>query len=212
MVTRPVSVVVSSSFTIWLWSKAVLVLRLERHLGKELAHDLLYGVNRSLLLIDGSEYERVLAVTERHGIIEAARNQSSDRGGRLELAWRMTDDLLVGGVARLQIGLGRGQGRQSLGAAGLGLCHVGARHLAHIETVLGRLELLSEHRHVVLAQTHDGRVAHDIDIGGYGAEQHGLLNTAQALARGLNSRLCPSDGVQILESLEQRLSELDRKT
>src|SRR5262249_60982318 len=98
--------------------EAVLVLRLERHLGKELAHDLLYGVKRSLLLIDGSEYERVLAVTERHGIIEAARNQSSDRGGRLELSWRMTDDLLVGGVARLQIGLGRGQGRQSFRAAG----------------------------------------------------------------------------------------------
>src|SRR5262249_49501486 len=85
-------------------------------------------------------------------------------------------------------------------------------HLAHIEAVLGCLELLGEHRHVVLAQAHDGRIAHDIDIGDYGVEQHGLLNAAQALARGLNCRLRPSDRVQILEALEQRLSELDRKT
>ena len=98
----------------------------------------------------------------------------------------MTDDLLVGGVARLQIGLGRGQGRQSLGAAGLGLGRVGARHLAHIETVLGRLELLGEHRHVVLAQAHDGRVSHDIDIGGHGVEQHCLLDAAQALTCSLD--------------------------
>src|SRR5262249_53041568 len=76
----------------------------------------------------------------------------------------------------------------------------------------GRLELLGEHRHVVLAQTHDSRVAHDIDIGSYGVEQHGLLNAAQALARSLDRRLCPSDGVQILKALEQRLSELHRKT
>src|SRR5215510_13736884 len=183
---------------------------MERHLGKELAHDLLYGVKRSLLLIDGSEYERVLTVTERHGIVEAARKQSSDRRWRLELAWRMTDDLLVGGVARLQIGLGRGQGRQSLGAAGLGLGHVGARHLAHIETILGRLELLGEHSHIVLTQTHDSRVAHDIDIGGHRVEQHRLFDAAQALARSLDRRLRPSDGVQILEALKQRLSELHR--
>src|SRR5262249_35906971 len=123
----------------------------------------------------------------------------------------MTHDLLIGGVARLQIGLRCGQGRQSFGAAGLGLGHVGARHLAHIETVLGRLELLGEHRHVVLAQTHDSRVAHDIDIGGYGVEQHGLLNAAPALARSPDRRPCPPDGVQILKALHKRLSECTEK-
>ena len=91
----------------------------------------------------------------------------------------MANDLLVSGAARLEIGLRRGEGGERFRAASLGLRHVGARHLADIEAVLGRLELLGQHLHVVLAQADDGRVAHDVDIGGRGIEKDGLLDRAQ---------------------------------
>ena len=94
------------------------------------------------------------------------------------VARRVADDLLVGGAARLEVGLSRGQGRQRLRAAGLGLGHVGARHLADIEPVFGGLELLAQQRDVILAQADDGGVAHDIDIGGHGIEQDRLLDAA----------------------------------
>ncbi len=203
---------VSSSLRVWLSSEALLVLGLERHLRQKLAHDLLDGVERCLLLIDGGEDDGVLAVAERHRRIEIAGEKMPDRGRGDEIARRMADDLLVSGAARLQIGLGRSQGGQRLGAAGLGLGHVGARDLADIEAVLGRLELLGQHRHVVLAQFHDGRVAYDIDVSGGGVEQHGLLDGAQALARRLHRRFRLADGVQVLEAFEQRLRQLHRVT
>ena len=72
-------------------------------------------------------------------------------------------------------------------------------HLPDIEPVLfGRLELLGQHLHVVLAQADDGRVADDVHIGGRGIEEHGLLDGAQALARRLHRRLRLADGVQVL--------------
>ena len=122
----------------------------------------------------------------------------------------MANDLLVSGAARLEVGLRRGEGRKRFGAASLGLCHVGARHLADIEAVLGRLELLGQHLHVVLAQADDGRVAHDVHIGRRSIEEDGLLDRAQGLARSLHRRLRLADGIQILEALEERLRELNR--
>ena len=157
-----------------------MILRLERHLGKELAHDLLDGIERGLLGIDGGEDDRVLAIAERHGFVEGRRQQTADRGGRDEIAGRMADDLLVGRAAGLEIGLGRGERRQRLSAPRFGLRHVGARHLADIKAVLGRLELLGQHGDVVLAQANDGRVAHDIDVSGRGIEQDRLLDGAKA--------------------------------
>ncbi len=117
----------------------------------------------------------------------------------------MADDLLVGSAARLQIGLGPGERGERLGAPGLGLGHVGPRHLTDIEAVAGRLELLAEHADIVLAQTDHGLVAHDIDIGRGGVEQDGLLDDAQAFARRLHGRLGLADGIEILEAFEQRL-------
>ena len=124
----------------------------------------------------------------------------------------MADDLLVGRAARLEIGLGCGERRQRLSAPGFGLRHVGARHLADIEAVLGRLELLGQHGDVVLAQANDGRVAHDIDVSGRGIEQDRLLDGAKRLARCLHLRLRLPDGVEVLKALEQRLGQLHRPT
>ena len=124
----------------------------------------------------------------------------------------MADDLLVSRAAGLEIGLGRGERRQRLGAPRFGLRHVGARHLADIETVLGRLELLGQHGDVVLAQANDGRVAHNIDVSGRGVEQDRLFDGAKRLTGCLHLRLRLPDGVEILEALEQRLGQLHRPT
>ena len=137
-------------------SKRFSILRLERDLGQHLAHDLLDGVERGLLVIDGGEDDRVLAIAERHGLVERRGQQMADRRRRDEIAGRMADDLLISRAARLEIGLSGGERGERLGAARFGLRHVGARHLADIEAVLGRLELLGQHGDVVLAQTHDG--------------------------------------------------------
>ncbi len=112
----------------------------------------------------------------------------------------MADDLLKGGAARLEIRLSGGKGGQRFRAPRFGLRHIGARHLADIEAVPGRLELLAEHGDVVLAQADDGRIAHDIDIGGHGIEQDRLLDDAQRFARRLHGSLRPPDGVEIAES------------
>ncbi len=79
----------------------------------------------------------------------------ADRGGRDQIAGRMADDLLVSRAACLEIGLGGGERGERLRAAGFCLRHIGARHLTHIESVLGRLELLGQHGDVVLAQADD---------------------------------------------------------
>ena len=122
----------------------------------------------------------------------------------------MADDLLISRAAGLEIGLRRGERGQRLRAAGFCLGHVGAGHLADIEPVLGRLELLGQHGDVVLAQTHDRLVAHHVDISGRGIEQDGLLDAAQHFARRLHGRLRLPDGVEILEAFEQRLGQLHR--
>ena len=122
----------------------------------------------------------------------------------------MADDLLIGRAARLEIGLSGGKRGKRLGAARFRLRHVGARHLADIETVLGRLQLLGEHGNVVLAQTHDGLIAHDIDVRCRGVEQDRLLDRPQRFAGGLHRGLRLPDGVEITETLEERLGQIDR--
>ena len=57
----------------------------------------------------------------------------------------MADDLFVGGAARLEVGLRGIELGNGVGPARLGLGHVGARHLADIEAVLGLAELLGQH-------------------------------------------------------------------
>ena len=133
-----------------------------------------------------------------------------DRGGGDEIAGGMADDLLIGRAAGLEIGLSGGERGKRLGAARFRLRHVGARHLADIETVFGRLELLAEHGDVVLAQADDGLIAHHIDIGGRGVEQDRLLDGPQRFARGLHRGLRLPDGVEVPEALEDRLGQIDR--
>ncbi len=50
------------------------------------------------------------------------------------------------------------------------LRHIGASHLPDFETVFGRLQLLSQHGHVVLAQADDSFITYNIDIRGHGIE------------------------------------------
>ena len=54
----------------------------------------------------------------------------------------MTDDLLVNGAARLEIGLGGGKRRKRFGTVSLSPSNIGAGHLADIKPVFGRAELL----------------------------------------------------------------------
>ena len=56
----------------------------------------------------------------------------------------MSDHLLIGAAARFEVGLCRVKLGDGVGAARLGLRHVGARHLAHIEPILGLFELLGQ--------------------------------------------------------------------
>ena len=58
----------------------LLILRLERDHGQQLAHDLLDGIERGLLGIDGGEDDRVLAIAERHGFVEGPT--AADGGSR----------------------------------------------------------------------------------------------------------------------------------
>ena len=72
-------------------SEPFLILGIERDLGKELAHDLLHVIERGLLLIDGGEDEGVLAVAERHGVVEGLGSRRTIEGGmtRLPGGWPM---------------------------------------------------------------------------------------------------------------------------
>ena len=126
-------------------SEALLVLGVERDLGQQLAHDLVHVIERGFLLIDGVQDEGVLAVAQGHGVFELARKQMHDRRRMDEVRRRMADDLLVGGAARLEVGLRGIELGDGVRPARLGLGHVGARHLADIEAVLGLAELLGQH-------------------------------------------------------------------
>ena len=109
----------------------------------------------------------------------------------------------------LQVGARQIERRHRGGTARLRLRHVGARHLAHVEAVLRGAQIARQHRDVVLAQAHDGRVAHHVAEGGDGFQQHALLRRAQRLAAGPHRGLRRVDRVDRAEAAEQRLHHAD---
>src|SRR5438132_12772122 len=77
----------------------------------------------------------------------------------------MSDRADVFGPAYLEITLSGDQLTNRLCEGGLGLSDIGAGHLAHSKTVLGRLELLAEDRHVVAVDLEQGLIAHHVEMG-----------------------------------------------
>ncbi len=122
----------------------------------------------------------------------------------------MADLALVGGAAGLQVGAGKVERRYGSGAAGLRLRHVGARHLADVEAVLGGLEIARQHGDVVLAQANDGLVAHHVDVGGHGIEQHDAFRGPQRFPLRPDGGLGLAHGVDHAKALEERLLHVDR--
>ena len=119
----------------------------------------------------------------------------------------MADDLLVSGSARLQICLRGGQsgerlgGRASAWATSVRVTSpTSKRSLVALSCSLSTVTSFSRNFTMAVSRT-------TIDVSGGGVEQHGLLDGAQALARGLNCRLSPSNGIQVLKTFEQRLCE-----
>ena len=117
----------------------------------------------------------------------------------------MADHALEEGAAGLEVGPGQIEGRHGGGAARLRLRDIGARHLADVEAVLRRPQIAGEHRHVVLAQAHDRRVAHDVAVGGDGIQQHQRFGRAQGLPAGARRRFRGIDGIYRPETAKQRL-------
>ena len=122
----------------------------------------------------------------------------------------MADLALVGGTAGLQVGTGKVERRYGSGAASLRLRHVGARHLADVEAVLGGLEVARQHGDVVLAQANDGLIAHHVDVGRHGIEQHDALRGPQRFPLRPDGGLGLAHGVDHAKALEERLLHVDR--
>lgn len=122
----------------------------------------------------------------------------------------MADRALVAGPAGTEVALGEVERRQRLGAARLGLRHVGAGNLALGASRLGGVQLARQHHEVVLAHPQDRLVAHDVGIGGDRLQQHGLLDIAQQLATGMHGGLGLADAVLRAKAAKHRLRDADR--
>ena len=195
------------SFSVLLKPEALRVFGIERGFRQQLALDLSDVIEGRLFLIDGGEDEGVLPVAQGHGVLELARQQMHDGRRMHEVRRRMADHLLVGGAARLEVGLGGIKLGDRVRPSRFGLGHVGAGHLADIEAILGLPELLGQHVDIGLAQADDRLVAHHIDISRGGVQKRGLLRGAQAFAPGLHRGFGLADGVDILKALEDGLGE-----
>ena len=185
-------------------TEALRIIDVERDLGQEFALDLADVIEGRLFLIHDVKDDGVLSA-QSHGVLEFARQQTNDRWRMNEVRRRMPDHLLIGGAARLEVGLRGIELGNGVRPARFGLGHVGARHLAIFESVLGLPELLGQHIDIGLAQTDHSLVAHHVDIGG-DRVQRGLLHRAQALAAGLHRGFGLADGVEILKALEDGLT------
>ena len=96
----------------------------------------------------------------------------------------MADDLLEAAAAGAQVGARSIEAGDCVGAAGLGLRHVGARHLADGEAVLRRLQFARQHVDVVLVEPDELLVADHVHVGGDRLQEHDALHVAQNLALG----------------------------
>ena len=96
-----------------------------------------------------------------------------------------------------------------LGNAGLCLRHIRACHLADLEAVLGRAQLLGKHFDGVLTKVHDCLIADDIHVGRRRAEKHIDLGAAKILAAGFHLRLGALDIVIGAEAVEDVLLQRD---
>ena len=121
----------------------------------------------------------------------------------------MTDDLLVGAAAGAQVGARRIEARDGVGAAGFGLRHVGARHLADGEAVLRRLQFARQHVDVVLVEPNELLVAHHVHVGGDRLQQHAALDVAQHLALGAHVGFRAVHRVVGAKAAEDRLHGVD---
>ena len=121
---------------------------------------------------------------------------------------RFSDDLLVDSAARLEVGARAFEVAHRLCAAGFGLGHVGARHLADSEALLGRLQFLTEEIEIAfeLTSRSAGRGRHRIRC--HRLPEHFLFDAAQHFAAGAHFRFRLVHCVCGLEAAENRLPQL----
>ena len=141
----------------------------------------------------------------RNALLQVRRRQAVDRARRLEPARLHADHLPIGRARRHVVRL-RGQHlRARRSKPRFRLRHVGARHLADRETVLGLPQLLLQHLDVAALQGEDRRVANEVHVGGRGRKQHGLLGEPQRLARRRHLLLGLPGAGRGAEAVQQRL-------
>jgi len=104
-----------------------------------------------------------------------------------------------------QIALRGGQPALCKRDGGLGLRHVGARHLADLEPILGRAQFLAQQALVVFAQLDEFAVSDDVHVGPHRGQKHRLLDADQRLARGQNGFLGGVDQqIALAEIIKQK--------
>ena len=186
--------------------EALGVVGLQLHGRQQLAPDRVDGEARALLAVERCHHVRAFTDGDFHVLLQGPRHQVALP--RLhQMARRMADDALEGGAAGLEVGPGKIEGRHGGGAARLRLGDVGARHLADVEAVLRRPQIAGEDGHVVLAQAHDRRVAHDVAVGRHGLQQHRCLGNTQGFPPGARRRLRGIDRAHRAEAAKQRLHQ-----
>ena len=189
--------------------EALGVVGLQLRRRQQLAAHQVDAVARRLLAVERSHHTRALVQGDVDVLAHRLGHQAA--GARLhQVARRMADHALEGGPRRLQVGAREIERGHRGSAAGLRLRHVGARDFADIEAILGGAQIARQHRDVVLAQAHDGRVAHHVAEGRHRLQQHALLGQPQRLAPGAHGRLRRVDRVDGAEAAKQRLHHADR--
>jgi hypothetical protein len=112
-------------------------------------------------------------------------------------------------LRRLQVRFRREHLRLRCRDARLGLRHVSARHLAHIETIPRLLELFLQHLNVAPLQIEDRGIAQHVHVGSRPVEQRGLHSITQRLAAGQHLRLGLPRQVASAETVKHGLHEAD---
>ena len=127
---------------------------------------------------DCSENAGIFRLRDGERGLDALGQQLRGRAGVFQCARPMASILLEHGPVAIEHALGDAEIGLGLGEAGFRLRKVGIRHLANLVASLRGQKLFLQHPHPVLAQVHDGLVAHDVHVGGGRVEKHGDFGRA----------------------------------
>ena len=180
------------------------------HRRQEGAFQNVHVVGRDIDVVGRSQHRRIGAQPIRQGRIQRLRQHGIDRSGGAQGLGTMADDLLIGGNSRIErrhrsiiLRLARGQAVLGLGDVGLGA-------LAHLQPVIGGIELLLEEVDVLLLQIEVRLGLHEVHEGRHAGQQRALLGRAQGLASSENRRFRHLHAVLGAEAREDRLLDGNR--